>query len=55
MANPIHEWLADQEADSSLSLEQFYARIKGAVEILKDRLEVGEDEGIDTHALEGEE
>lgn len=53
--NPIHKWLADQEADSSLSPEQFYARIKGAVEVLKGRLEVGEDEDIDTRELEGEE
>lgn len=54
MANPIHEWITEQEADQSMSLEQFYARIKGAIEALQERLGVAGDEGIDVGELEGE-
>lgn len=55
MANPIHEWITEQEADRSMTLEQFYARIKGAVYALHERLAVGHDEDIDIDNLEGEE
>lgn len=55
MANPIHEWIIKQEADRSMTLEQFCARIKGAVYALRERLTIGYDDDIDIDNLEGEE
>lgn len=54
MANPIEEWIAEQEADSSMSLEEFYSRIKGAISILRSRLDCAADEGIDEDEIEAE-
>ncbi len=54
MANPIHEWIREQE-DDSMSLEQLYNRTKGAIQILQERLDVAAGEEIDVGALEGEE
>lgn len=55
MANPIEEWISEQESDRSLSLTDFYNRIKGAMQILRSRLDCAADEGINEDELDGEE
>ena len=51
----INDWIAKQETDSSLTLEQFYARLMGAVNALEERLSVAESDGVDLEDVEPED
>lgn len=50
----IEEWIREQENDDSLTTEQFYARLKGAVIELQERLGCAEADGVDLSAIDAE-
>jgi len=43
----IHEWIEKLETNDSLSVEQFYARLKDASLVLQERLDCAEADGVD--------
>lgn len=51
----IKEWLQELESDRSLSIEQFYAKVKGAISVLRERLELADADGVDLSDIEEDE
>lgn len=51
----IQEWLRQQEGDHSLTMEQFYARLKSAIIELQDRLACAKDDGVDLNEIDPED
>jgi hypothetical protein len=48
----ISEWIEKLECDRSLSLEQFYVRLKGALSEIEERLSMAEHDGIDLEMID---
>lgn len=51
----IDEWIGKLESDRSLTIEQFYGRLKAAKLKIEERLELAEDDGVDLDELPDEE
>jgi len=51
----IKEWLHDLEQDRSLTIEEFYAKVKGAIGVLTERLECADADGVNISDIEEDE
>ena len=43
----IEEWIEQQEADTSVSIEEFYQGLVDALKILNERIQIAECDGVD--------
>lgn len=48
----IEEWISKLEADTDLTLEEFYSKLVQAKQVLEERLEVADADGIDIENLD---